>query len=126
MNSEKELKRKAKKFEQNTIMGFNRRMKDLDIGVEGDLSESLRARRSYRDGDMEKISFQFLRRGIFTKLGVGRGYPISRVQGMKGLKRRAKDWITDVLAENMDDFTEEIGDVYSGNAALTLKRSLET
>ena len=73
------------------------------------LFKSLRYRFGYDSGQVEKVSYQFPRYGVFVHKGVGRGWPISRVKASGGKPggRQPKPWFNPVIDKQL----EVLGDI---------------
>jgi len=123
-------KRIANRYKQLMHRGMKTNLRMQDIGVEGDLDASLKAGLGYEYGALNRIGFKFLRRGVFVELGVGRGYPISRVQNNRNAQtgRVAKPWYNEELDKYQpqlaDDMMELHGDVVVKSIRIGSKKSV--
>lgn len=86
----------------------------LNIRQTGQLIKRISYRLRKADFQVERISYRFLRYGVFVEKGVGRGYSIERVKattllvgGMSG-KRRPKRWFNPVMDERIPDLADQV------------------
>lgn len=81
------------------------------------LSKSLGSRLKKRQGDIESISFSFVRHGIFVEHGVGRGRPVGSSQA----NPHKKPWLSIVLPPSIEDLADVLENEYADIAALELR-----
>lgn len=108
-------------------------IRSLTSKGKGDLLRSLRLKTGKLYGEVDKLSYHFLRHGIFVHKGVGRGYHMEAgrvVRGSKpskktsekdlnvnfrlrqvilrsaGIKRKAVPWFNPVIGENIQSLAD--------------------
>lgn len=101
--------------------------KSLDSKVthySDNLINSFKGRLLLDSGIASKISYKFLRYGVFVQKGVGRGWPIESIKSntsiinSSGKKRVPKDWFNSVL----NDQLPKLADAVAANMAdITVK-----
>jgi hypothetical protein len=104
----------------------------------GDLLKSLKFKSAKWNGEIDKLSYHFVRHGIFVHKGVGRGYVLigGNVVHIKGymtkksivdfgkrrgktyttafdsnLKRKPKEWFNPVVAQNIERLADMIAEM---------------
>ena len=99
------------------------------------LLQSLGVRMQRTYGEIDRITFQFHRHGIFLQHGVGRGYSRVNKVVVRGKKvkigknkndsrtdfksisgiiqRRPKDWLTTTMNKNFEELSDQIGENYA-------------
>lgn len=80
-----------------------------EIGGTKPLKKSLRTSVRAPGGQVERVSFSFVRHGIFLEHGVGRGRPV----GSLSAKLNAKKWLSEVIPDQFDELTDIIEDRYA-------------
>ena len=73
-----------------------------------------------KDGDIDKVRFQFPLHGIFIEYGVGRGQPRNpkkRTAMMSYIRRQPVEWIDDPISRHIDEFADMVAE-YSGDRML--------
>ncbi|NQU85802.1 MAG: hypothetical protein HQ541_08585 [Mariniphaga sp.] len=91
---------------------------------EGKLHQSIKSSTARDLGEIEKISFQFERHGVFVHKGVGRGYEATKgfvIRTAKGpvLKRRVSvEWFNPVLERFIPELADKIASLNT-NAAVS-------
>jgi len=93
------------------------RLARLTLQEKTDLSRSIRISVKTKQLELERISFKFLRHGIFLERGVGRGRPV----GSAKARKYAKPWIEPTLAKAVPELAEMLADEYGDIAAGTLR-----
>lgn len=78
------------------------------IGDTRPLKKSLRNSVRTRGGEVERVSFSFVRHGIFLEHGVGRGRPVRSAKA----KASAKKWLSEVIPEQFDELADIIEESY--------------
>lgn len=68
-------------------------------------------------GEIDRISFNMPRHGIFVHLGVGRGTPKSKIGQTK---RQAKEWFNPVIEKEID----KLADGLAENTAETISNNI--
>jgi len=73
------------------------------------LESSVKGRVNSRNLELERVSFRFLRHGIFLERGVGRGRPANSAAA----RRAAKPWIKPILDMEIDELADIISEEYA-------------
>lgn len=117
------IKNVAKKYSRLIHQDAKDNLKALNIGVEGDLDESLKASLGYDKGDVNRVSLKHLRYGAFVEMGVGRGYPIETVRGnaLRLGARKPKPWVNPVLDERQPQMADELMEINADASVKALR-----
>lgn len=86
---------------------------DNEVALKKSLGYKLKKSR----GEIEKVSFQFARHGIFLEHGVGKGRPVRSAQA-NALK---KPWLSVVLPDAIDQLADILANEYADIAAADLR-----
>lgn len=90
------------------------------------LSASIRSKTREHDGEIDVITYQFERHGVFVHKGVGRGYPIKGSMIIKtpsGKSRVAVEWFNPILDDEMPKLANMIATI-NADAVLNGARAL--
>jgi hypothetical protein len=99
-------------------MGLHARARLATQSAEGPgLVKSIRSTLKKRDGEIEKVAFQFARHGIFLEHGVGKGRP---VRSAKALAYR-RPWLSKILPDAVEDLAELLSEEYADIFAAELR-----
>jgi hypothetical protein len=120
------LLKEAIAWRKVTAKDLQFRVARLTLGERAMLEKSIKSSVKTRDVDIEKISFGFLRHGIFLEHGVGKGRGI----GSAAARRYSKPWLKPVLdpaLERLADILEkEYADVAAGEVKLLIPGVIST
>ncbi len=111
-----ELNNISQGWSETTKLHFLERLRSQGAFKSGKLARSLINRLKLDSGVVSKITFNFLRYGVFVDKGVGKGWPIERVGdviaalniGGGGNSREAKPWINVTLSRDIVELADRI------------------
>lgn len=114
------------------------RIRRLSKKGKGDLVRSLRSKQRKDYGEIDRISFQFDRHGVFLHKGVGNGYVMKGGRVVRGykpkvlrrrknnelppvetsgpLRRQPKEWFNPTLDKNIPELADMIADMRADQA----------
>lgn len=112
---------RARAFARRSPYHFVRSILSLRIGKSYDLADGFNASLGMQYGVASKITYKFLRYGVFVEKGVGRGYPIESIKSnsaiinsASGKGREPKPWFNPVMEKEAqraaDILIKELGD----------------
>lgn len=90
------------------------------------LAASIKSKTRTRDGEIDTITYQFERHGVFVHKGVGRGYPIRGgmiIKNPSGKTRVAVEWFNPVLDQEMPQLANMIAKI-NADAVLNSARAM--
>ena len=73
-----------------------------------------------KDGDIDRVSFQFPLHGIFIEYGVGRGQPRDqkkRTAMISYIRRQPVEWVDEPIDRHLNEFADMVAE-YSGDRML--------
>lgn len=89
------------------------------------LAASIRSKTREQFGEIDTITFNFERHGVFVHKGVGRGYPIKgrgNIKNPSGKTRNAVEWFNPVLDQTMPELANRIAEI-NADAVLNTARA---
>lgn len=104
------LKANAKKFVNGKTKSFVKRGNQ----TEGKLADSIKSKTGKKFGEIELVSFQFERHGVFVHKGVSSGHPINN-------PRHADPWFNPPLEKYLPELADRIAEI-NADAALNATR----
>lgn len=90
------------------------------------LAASIRSKTGIHDGEIDIITYQFERHGVFVHKGVGRGYPIkggATIKNPSGKTRVAVEWFNPVLDHEVQKLANLIARI-NADAVLNSARAI--
>lgn len=121
--TERALKRQLLRLSLNQRVDLNRKIKARSTG---ELTESVKTTLKRRYGELERLSFSFVRYGIFYEHGVGKGRPRNSVEAM----RAARPWLKPILEPAIEDLAnlleERYADIIAGELRVLIPGIIDT
>ena len=111
------LEKEVRSWGQMTRKDLLTKLGELDLMGQNELIKSLRTKIYKRQGDLEGVSFSFLRHGIFLERGVGAKRPV----GSEAAKKAAKPWLSAVLPSSAETLATVIANEYADIASSEIK-----
>ena len=105
-----EFNEQVKKWADTTQQSILFRLNSLGLRGRGELAQSLKYKVKYADGQAYRISFSFVRHGIFIHLGVGRGSPTTAPV------RPRRDWIRLPIDQQIEALADIAAEYYGDKA----------
>lgn len=114
ITEQKQFNDAVKNWGHRAYRELQREIFRLRIGVSGDGSATMTWKDYKRFGLVDKLQFKFERYMVFVHKGVGRGWPISRVQAnasawgaaSQGKRRVAKPWFNPVIEKHLQSLAD--------------------
>lgn len=95
-------------YQKSKLMSSLRRRKPKDI-----LTKNLGYKLNKVRGEVSRLSFSFVRHGIFLERGVGKNRPVNS----SAAKSSAKPWLEPVLKPAIEDLADSLAEFYSDEIA---------
>jgi len=114
----------ASNWARESRVEMQTQLRHLSPKATGRLVKSIQYKVGKTFGVANRISFNFLRHGVFVEKGVGRGYPITRVKEVGNLLksgRKPKPWFNTTMDKKLPDLAENLQMTITDAAAAAIK-----